>query len=161
MNNFWFRYFQKRLMYGQTLTFLRLCQIFFLKSHFIYNLLKELSFCHKLWFSNSDNLTTRFPRPLIFQTINSVRLNSLSLKYQRFTPSRCLDIGVRKCEFVAKTQFLYRIYLTFFILIKLLFNLILPFLIFYSKLIKWPNPCNNYLFTSLYSSKQGVCMGGV
>ena len=26
-------------------------------------------------------------RPLIFQTMNSVRSNSLSLKYQRFTPS--------------------------------------------------------------------------
>ena len=64
---------------------------------------KELSFCHNLWFSNSYNLTTRFPRPLIFQTINSVRTNSLSLKYQI---SGCLDIGVRKYEFVAKTQFL-------------------------------------------------------
>ena len=27
------------------------------------NSLKELSFCHKLWFSNFYNLTTRFPRP--------------------------------------------------------------------------------------------------
>ena len=26
-------------------------------------LVKELSFCHKLWFSNFYNLTTRFPRP--------------------------------------------------------------------------------------------------
>ena len=31
------------------------------------------------------------------------------MKYQRFTPSGCLDIGVRKCEFVAKTQFLYKV----------------------------------------------------
>ena len=52
------------------------------------------------------NLTIRFPRPLIFQTINSIRSNSLSLKYQRFTPSGCKDKGVRKYEFVAKTQFL-------------------------------------------------------
>jgi len=29
------------------------------------------------------------------------------LKYQRFTPSGCKDIGARKFEFVAKTQFLY------------------------------------------------------
>ena len=43
---------------------------------------------------------------LIFQTINSVRSNSLSLKYQRFTPSGCKAIGVRKCKFVAKTQLL-------------------------------------------------------
>ena len=44
---------------------------------------------------------------MIFQTINSVKSNSLSLKYQRFTPSGCKDIRVRKCEFVAKTQFLW------------------------------------------------------
>ena len=67
---------------------------------------KELSFCHKLWFSNSYNLATHSLRPLIFQTINSLRSNSLSLKYQRFTPSGCKDIGVRKCKFVAKPQFL-------------------------------------------------------
>ena len=70
-------------------------------------LTKELSFCHKLRFSTSYKLATRFPRPLIFQTINSVRSNSLSLKYQRFTTSGCKDIGVRKCKFVAKTQFLF------------------------------------------------------
>ena len=56
---------------------------------------KELSFCHKLWFSNSYNLGTHFPRPLIFQTINYVSSNSLSLKYQRFTPSGCKDIGIK------------------------------------------------------------------
>ena len=56
-------------------------------------LLKELSFCHKLRFSNSHNLATCFPAPLIFQTFNSGRSNSLSLKYQRFTPSGCKDIG--------------------------------------------------------------------
>ena len=71
------------------------------------NALKELSFCHKLWFSNSylakNNLATHSLRPLIFQTINSVRSNSLSLKYQRFTSSGFKDIGVRKCKFVAKT----------------------------------------------------------
>ena len=47
---------------------------------------KELSFCYKLRF-NSYNLATRFPKPLIFQTINSGRSNSLSLKYQRCSPS--------------------------------------------------------------------------
>ena len=62
---------------------------------------KELSFCHKLWFSNSYNFATRFPKPLIFQTFNSV-----SLKYQRFTSSGSKDIWVKKCEFVAKTQIL-------------------------------------------------------
>ena len=36
----------------------------------------------------------------------SVRLNSPSLKYQRFPPLGCQDIRIRKFEFVAKTQFL-------------------------------------------------------
>jgi len=35
-----------------------------------------------------------------FDISNSVRLNMLSLKYQRFTPSGCLYIGIRKFEFV-------------------------------------------------------------
>ena len=39
----------------------------------------KLSFCHKLRFSNSYNLATRFPRPLIFQNINSGRSNSFIL----------------------------------------------------------------------------------
>ena len=38
--------------------------------------------------------------------MNSVRSNSLSLKYQEFPPSGCQDIGIRKFDFVAKTQFL-------------------------------------------------------
>ena len=36
--------------------------------------------------------------------MNFVRL-SKPLNYQRFTPSDCMDIGIRKFEFVAKTQF--------------------------------------------------------
>ena len=43
---------------------------------------------------------------MIFQTINSVRSNDLSLKYHRFTPKDRKDIGISKFEFVAKTQFL-------------------------------------------------------
>jgi len=38
--------------------------------------------------------------------MNSVRSNSLSLKYQGFPPLGCQDIRIRKFEFVAKTQFL-------------------------------------------------------
>ena len=45
-------------------------------------------------------------RPLIFQTMNAVRSNNVSLKYQRFTSSDCKDIMITKIEFVAKTQFL-------------------------------------------------------
>jgi len=40
--------------------------------------------------------------------MNSGRSHNLSLKYQRFAPSSCLDIGVRKFEFVTKTQLLSR-----------------------------------------------------
>ena len=39
--------------------------------------------------------------------MNSVGSNNVSLKYQRPTPFGCKDIGIRKFEFVAKTQFLY------------------------------------------------------
>ena len=39
--------------------------------------------------------------------MNSVRSSSLSLKYQRLTPSRWRDIGIRQFEFVAKNQFLF------------------------------------------------------
>ena len=42
----------------------------------------------------------------VIDTMNSVRSNNVSLKYQRPTPSGCKDIGIRKFEFVAKTQFL-------------------------------------------------------
>ena len=38
--------------------------------------------------------------------MNSDSSNNLSLKYQRFTPPGREDTGIRKFEFVAKTQFL-------------------------------------------------------
>ena len=47
-------------------------------------------------------IETRYQRPLIFQFRNSVRSNNLRLKYQRFT-----NIGIRKFQFVAKTQFFF------------------------------------------------------
>ena len=73
----------------------------------IASVIKEMtmSICNKLWLSNSYNIATHSPRPFIFQTINSFRSNSLSLKYQRFTPLGCEAIGDRKFEFVAKTEF--------------------------------------------------------
>ena len=40
------------------------------------------------------------------ETMNSVGLNNLSLKYQRFMTLGCEDLGIRKSEFVAKTQVL-------------------------------------------------------
>ena len=38
--------------------------------------------------------------------MNSDISNNLSLKYQKITLSGCNDIGIRRFEFVAKTQFL-------------------------------------------------------
>ena len=40
--------------------------------------------------------------------MNSVKLSILGLKYQRFKPFGCTDIGIRKFKFAAKTQFLYK-----------------------------------------------------
>ena len=37
---------------------------------------------------------------------NSVRSNNQSLKYRRFTPLGCKDIGKRKSKFVVKTEIL-------------------------------------------------------
>ena len=85
---------------------------FSISEHFIFFLiaLKELSFCHKLRFSNPGFFEPDVVDFLIFQTMNFVGSIRLSLKYQRFTPSDFEDIRIRKCEFVAKTQFLWRIY---------------------------------------------------
>ena len=49
---------------------------------------KELSLCHKLRFSNTYIFATQFRRPQICQTMNFVRSNSLSLKYQGFSTIR-------------------------------------------------------------------------
>ena len=48
---------------------------------FIYlqTIMKELSSCHKLGFTNPFIFATRYQRSLIFYTINSVKSNSLSL----------------------------------------------------------------------------------
>ena len=63
---------------------------------------KELSLCHKLLFSNHYIFGTKCRRPYIFQTMNSVKSNNLSLKYQMFTTSGSKDIGVYIFEFVPK-----------------------------------------------------------
>ena len=41
--------------------------------------------------------------------MNSVRSNSSSLKYQRFTLSDCKDIWIRTFNFVTRTHFLYKV----------------------------------------------------
>ena len=75
------------------------------------NLKKHLPhFAERIWgfVTNSDilnyfNCTTRFPRPLLFQTMNSVGSNSKCMKYKRLTPFVCKYIRIREIEFVAKT----------------------------------------------------------
>ena len=46
--------------------------------------------------------------PLIFQTLNSARLNNQRLKYIRFSPSGYEDWGLKVLEFKARIQFLLR-----------------------------------------------------
>ena len=55
---------------------------------------KELSLCHKLWFSNPYFFSTQCLRPYIFQAKYTDKSNNLSLKYQRFTPSGFKDLGI-------------------------------------------------------------------
>ena len=48
----------------------------------VVDLLKELSLCHKLGFSNLYIFSTKYRRPQIFSTMKSSTSNNLSLKYQ-------------------------------------------------------------------------------
>ena len=60
---------------------------------------------NRLFATNSDLL---IPISLdSFQTMTFVRSKNISLKYQRFTTLGSKDIGIRKSEFVAKSQLLY------------------------------------------------------
>ena len=67
---------------------------------------KELTLCHKLWFSNPNIFGTQCRKPLIFQTYIFWSNKSHSFKFQRFTTLESKNIGIRKSEFVAKSQFL-------------------------------------------------------
>ena len=81
---------------------------FKIKFHNFWNLLiyvknlsqftKELSLCHKLWFSNPYIFATQCRKYFCWE-------NNLSLKYLRFTQSRCKDLGIRQFEIAATTQF--------------------------------------------------------
>ena len=55
------------------------------------------------------------PQTLLFYSLQSnvVDYESISLKYQRFTPSGCKEIEIRKIEFVVKNQLLYNLAKTF------------------------------------------------
>ena len=69
--------------------------------------IKELSFCHKFLFYNPYIFAVWWCKPLIFQTIIIWSKRIYSLKYQRSPIYTYIEIGIRKSEFVAKTQFLY------------------------------------------------------
>ena len=76
---------------------------------------KELSHCQKLKFSNHYIFETQCRRPSTFQTLISVTIISLSLKFQKFKPTGCEDKGIKKFEFVAKSRFLY-MHITFLVI---------------------------------------------
>ena len=101
---------------------------------------KELSFATNSAFLNPISLD-------IFRTMNSVRSNNISLKYQRFTTLRSKDIGIINSEFVAKTQFLcFRFGSLFFSsLVFLCFS-------FSSRLFSPPLLIINFLFSFLKPS---------
>ena len=72
---------------------------------------KELSLCHKIQFSNPYIYGTWWCKLLIFQTKIVWCNKTHSLKYLRSTVLGCRDIGIRKSEFVSKTQFHYRLHI--------------------------------------------------
>jgi len=76
------------------------------KDSYFASLWKELSLCHKLWIYTPYIFGFQFRKSLIFETyiIWSNRIHIL--KYLRSTTLESKDIGFRKSEFVAKTQFL-------------------------------------------------------
>ena len=70
------------------------------------NLFKGIESLPQTLISNHYIFGTKCWRPKIFQTMNSVRSNILSLNYQRFTTSGFSEMGFWIFEFVTKTQFL-------------------------------------------------------
>ena len=91
----------------------------------------------KLKFSNLYIFAIKCRRPFIFQTVISVRSYNISLKFQRFTQFCCRDVGIRKLEFVATTQFLIPFQSSFvFSLKKFIFFRSVPKFIFQCNSIK-------------------------
>ena len=69
----------------------------------------EFSLCRKLKVSNLYIFAILWSKPLRFQTL-IIRSNRIhSLKYLRFMPLGCKDIGIEKSEFVARNQLLLQI----------------------------------------------------
>ena len=75
----------------------------------LYFCIKKLNFCHKLKSSDPNFFATWWCKPMIFQTQIILSISINSLKYLRSTTLGYKDIGIRKSDFVAKTQLLYTI----------------------------------------------------
>ena len=60
-----------------------------------------------VFFTNSDFLISTALDSNVVDLSLFVRSNNISLKYQRFTTLGSKDIGIRKSEFAATTQFLH------------------------------------------------------
>ena len=73
------------------------------------SMLKEMSFCHKLKFSNpySYIYETWWCKALIFQTLIIWSYRIHSLKYKRSMTLGCKDTRIRKSWFVARIQFFF------------------------------------------------------
>ena len=71
----------------------------------IYNI-KGTEFLPQILILKSYIFSTWWCKPLIFQTIIIWSKMIDSLKYLRSPTLKCKDIGIRKSEFVTKTQFL-------------------------------------------------------
>ena len=75
-------------------------------NHWKSKLTKELTLCHKLWFliqiSLDPNVVNLWYFKLIFFDLTKVTVWNF-----RFTRLESNDIGIRKSEFVAKSQFRY------------------------------------------------------
>ena len=77
----------------------------------------DIKLCQRYWVFAT---TSAFLNPIsldsnVVETMNSVRSNNISLKYQRFTTLGSKEIGIINSEFVTTTQFLYKkiIYIKF------------------------------------------------
>ena len=93
-----FRVTHKRWAFRDDCTELTLSVSSYLDLH---ETVKELSLCRQLWFF--PIWVTQCCGHLIFQTINYVIENNLSLKCLRFTPKGFIDIGIRIFDLGAKT----------------------------------------------------------
>ena len=111
---------------------------------------KELSLCHKIRIYNLYIFGTQCRKSLIFQTYIIWSNKIHSLKYLRSMTLESKEIGFRKAEFMAKTQFLwkYRMFLlVFFRFSQFFYNLSQNLII----LLIFPTFLDIYLVLAIFS----------